>query len=179
MDLADSGMVEYSQALNLQVLTEDDFSILTFEEVPELWLQAALKHGASLFRVAKGHHVTVAVPSAYLVKASPPSPASMEGGWVALRATDHEANGILIAFQAGLTRQILRRPARACKLNCALLAESLGQEIAYFLHHRLRNIGTLSEILDESSEDNLLQTLHSSPAKALKSLRTLLDSVLQ
>lgn len=53
------------------------------------------------------------------------------------------------------------------------------EEIAYFLHRRLRNIGTLSEILDESSEDNLLQTLRSSRAKALKSLPTLLDSVLQ
>lgn len=56
---------------------------------------------------------------------------------------------------------------------------SLLEEIAYFLHHQLRNIGTLSEILDESSEDNLLQTLRSSRAKALKSLPTLLDSVLQ
>lgn len=41
------------------------------------------------------------------------------------QAADYESKcSLLLAL--GLTRQILRRPARACKLSCALLDESLG-----------------------------------------------------
>lgn len=84
------------------------------------------------------------------------------------------------AYDAGVAvRRLLL--ARRCDGDCGNRAphRAISAE-GDRLHHRLRNIGALSEILEESSEDNLLQKLRSSSrAKALKSLRALLDSVLQ
>ena len=89
---------------------------------------------------------------------------------------------VSLGYQAGLAvRRLLlaRRYDGGTAVTAATTMRSPLKEIAYFLHHRLRNIGSVTEILEDASEDRLMQTLRTSRARALKSLRTLLDSVLQ